>query len=240
MRKKIIITQKEIDKIASSKQGFFTNTLEGYADSIKHEFIICSTLYKNNKKVFSNNLKDSASYTHFNNIVNEINKYVLTIKDYKAIARSQLWKSYWNSSNKNNIFCEYAMDLTDEQRSLLNISRMYDSIYEHPECPEDSVIEDDDMLDGWMIIQRKNNAKNKKQKSLGNNKINEANEVFIVTDNTEDVASIVDLNTDENKAILMEKLKYINSNSNQGQVEDFNLPDVQRDLLTKARQLRKQ
>lgn len=238
LRKKIKTTQKEIDKTSSIKQVFFTNTLEGYADSIKHEFIICSTLYKKNKKVFSSSLKDSASYTHFNNIVNEINKHVLTIKDYKAIARSQLWKSYWNSGNKNNIFCEYTINLTDEQRSLLNISRMYDSVYEHPECPEDSVIIDDDMLDGWMIIQRKNNEKNKKQKTLGNNKINQSGEVFIVTDNVQDVSSIIDLNTDESKAILTEKLKYIDNRKDS--VEDFDLPDVQRDLLTKARQLRKQ
>lgn len=239
IRKKIITTQKEIDNISSTKHGFFSNTLEGYAESIKNEYIICSTLYKNNKKVFLNNNKDSTSYTQFNNIISEINKYILTIKDYKSIARSQLWKSYWNSGDKNNMFCKYSIDLTDEQRSLLNISRMYDSIYEHPECPESSVISDDDMLDGWMILQRKNAEKTKKQKSLGNDKISNAGEVFVVTDNVEDIENIVDLNTDENKAILMEKLRYINSQK-ESQIEDFNLPDVQRDLLNQSRQLRKQ
>lgn len=236
IRKKIATTYREIDNISSTKHNFFSNTLEGYAESIKHEFIICSTLYQNNKKVFVNNNKNIASYTHFNNIVSEINKYVLTIKDYKSIARSQLWKSYWNSGEKNNIFCKYSIDLTEEQRSLLNISRMYDSVYEHPECPEDSVLQDDDMLDGWMIIQRRIAEKNKKQKSLVNDKISNASEIFIVADK-EDANNIVDLNTDQNKAILMEKLNYIN---NQGsEVEDFNLPDVQRDLQNQARQIRK-
>lgn len=238
IRKKILSTQKEIDTINSTKHNFFSNTLEGYAESIKHEYVICSTLYKNNQKVFLNNYKDSTSYTHFNNIINEINKHILTIKDYKYIARSQLWKSYWNSGDKSNMFSKYGIDLTDEQRSLLNISRMYDSIYEHPECPEGSVISDDDMLDGWMILQRKNAEKSKKQKALGNDKISNANEIFVVTDNVEDVGDIVDLNTDENKAILMEKLKHINSHK-ESPVEDFNLPDVQRDLLNQARQLRK-
>lgn len=235
-RKKIATTYKEIDKISSIKHNFFTNTLEGYAESIKHEFIICSTLYQNNKKVFINNHKNIVSYTHFNNIVSEVNKYVLNIKDYKNIARSQLWKSYWNSGDKNNIFCKYSIDLTDEQRSLLNISRMYDSVYEHPECPEDNVIKDDDMLDGWMIIQRRIAEKNKKQKSVTNDKIANASEIFIVGDK-EDVGNIIDLNTDQNKALLMEKLKYI---QNQGsEVEDYNLPDVQMDLQMQARQLRK-
>lgn len=238
IRKKIGSTHREIDTINSTKHSFFSNTLEGYAESIKNEFIICSTLYKNNRKAFLNNQKDSASYTHFNNIISEINKHILTIKDYKNIARSQLWKSYWNSGDKNNVFCKYSIDLTDEQRSLLNISRMYDSIYEHPECPESNVISDDDMLDGWMILQRRNAEKSKKQKSFGNNKISNAGEIFVVTDNIEDVENIVDLNTDENKAILMEKLRYINSNKD-SKVEDFNLPDVQRDLRNQSRQLRK-
>jgi hypothetical protein len=238
-RKKIKTTHKEINKISNTKLNFQANTLEGYASSIKNEYIICSTLYKNNKRVFSNSPKDSASYVHFNNIVNEINSYVLSVSDYKSIARSALWKSYWNCGNKTSIFCKYTIDLTDEQRSLLNISRMYDSIYEHPECPEDIVIEDDDMLDGWMIIQKKNNEQAKKQK-LGNKnaKIENASEVFLMTDE-QDIGKVLDLNTDQSKFVLQEKLGYINSNKG-SEVEDFNLPDVQRDLITKAQSMRKQ
>lgn len=41
IRKKIAITHREIDNISAIKNNFFINTLEGYAGSIKHEFIIC-------------------------------------------------------------------------------------------------------------------------------------------------------------------------------------------------------
>lgn len=240
IQKKIDMAYREIDNISSIKNNFYTNTLEGYAGSIKNEFIICSTLYKNNKKVFSNNsnIRGSVSYTQFNNIVTEINKHILSIKNYKAIARSQLWKSYWNSSDKNSMFCQYTIDLTDEQRSLLNISKMYDSIYEHPECPEDSVIEDDDMLDGWMILQRRESQKNKKQQSISNNnKIKNASEVFVMTDSKEDAKNVFDLNTDEGRFLFKEKMSYIGANTGQ-EVEDYSLPDVQRDLISQAKKLK--
>lgn len=235
-RKKIGITYREIDNLSSIKHNFYTNTLEGYAASIKNEYIICSTLYKNNKRLFTNPNNDSASYTHFNGIVTEINKYVISVKEYKAIARSQLWKSYWNSGNKNSIFCEHAMDLTDEQRSLLNISRMYDSIYEHPECPDDKVINDDDMLEGWMILQRRTAEKSKKQKlASNNNKISDASEIFIMTEDKQDINNILDLNSDESIAVMRERTSYISRNAGTD-VEDFNLPDVQRELLMRSRQ----
>jgi hypothetical protein len=235
-RKKIAITYREIDNISAIKHNFYQNTLEGYAGSIKNEFLICSTLYRNNKRVFLNINKDSTSYTQFNAIVSEINKHIIGIKDYKAIARSQLWKSYWNSGDKNNIFCQHTIDLTDEQRSLLNISRMYDSIYEHPECPEEKVIQDDDMLDGWMILQKRNADRSKKQKlATNNNKISESSEVFIVTEDSADAKNVLELNTDEGKALIREKITYVNSQSGTS-VEEFNLPDVQRGLLQRSRQ----
>lgn len=133
------------------------------------------------------------------------------------------------------MFCQYTIDLTDEQRSLLNISKMYDSIYEHPECPEERVIADDDMLDGWMIIQRKNAERSKKQKSLSNNdKINNASEVFLMTETKDDIKNVLDLNTEEGRMILQEKTRFISQNSDKT-IEDFDLPNVQRELLMRAR-----
>ena len=62
---------KQLNGIMSKKNEVYSHTLEGYASSIKNEYIICNTLYQNNNKVFSTDIKnDENSYTLFNNIVN--------------------------------------------------------------------------------------------------------------------------------------------------------------------------
>ena len=65
-------------------------------------------------------------------------------------------------------------------------SKLYDGAYEHPECPEDSVIQDDDMFDGWMIFQRRKREKSKTAKQVDSvigAKQREAEELFIPSPN---------------------------------------------------------
>ena len=66
---------------------------------------------------------------------------------------------------------------------------MYSKIYEHPECPEDAIIEDDDALDGWMLNQQKENKKQKMEKGVDNllgKKGQKAQEVFLMAKNEEE------------------------------------------------------
>ena len=96
-----------------------------------------------------------------------------------------MWRGYWNA-DKTNIFDKCTTELTDEQRALLNISRMYDNIYEHPECPDDKIIEDDDALDGWMILQKRKNDKDKKKSQFdsSNPNLKNSGEVFVMSRST--------------------------------------------------------
>ena len=197
-RKSLNNARYNLGNILSKKQEFLTHTLEGYALSIKNEYIICNTLYKNNKQIFDNNSKDFKSYSYFNDIVNEINKHNITLEQFKFVARSSLWRSYWNA-NKNNIFSNQVIDWTDDQRTLVNISRMYDNVYENPDCPSDEVINDDDMLDGWMIMQRRKTEKEKKTKNFDelNPHVKNAGEVFVMTKGSDAFEDVMSMNSPE-------------------------------------------
>jgi len=225
-------TRESLDKIKSIKTEFNANTLEGYASSIKHEFIICNSLYQNNKKVFDFENKDqnAVSLSKFNALVTEINKYNITILDFKKLARSYLWKSYWNIKS-NQIFPGSVIEWTDDQRSLVSFSQMYDSIYEHPECPSENIISDDDMLDGWMIVQKRKVEKAKKQASIDNvnPSLKNANEVFLFGKNKDEAEEIIGLNSQESLGRLKEKLNFIN---NTGSANDSILPDNKRQILS--------
>jgi len=238
IRLKLSELRMQINKLNSIKNEFFTNTLEGYASGIKNEHIICHTLYnKNGSLIFNSDSKINSSYANFNDLVNEVNKSTISIESFKKIARSQLWRSFWNAS-KDHVFPGPVCYWTDDQRTLVNITKMYDSVYEHPECPADEIIEDDDMLDGWMIVQKRKNDKAKKQKNIDemNPNLKNAGEVFLMSNDQESFENIMSLNDVQASMRMKEKFGYITS---AGTAEDYELPDVQREIRNKGAELLK-
>ena len=229
--------EEQLHRITNIKQEFLGNTLEGYAASIKNEYIVCNTLYKNKRLVFNiDDVKSSSSYQYFNGLINEINQHMIPIKVYKTIARSNTWRSYWNC-NKNNVFNKQVIDWTDEQRSLINITKMYDNIYEHPECPDDKIIEDDDVLDGWLIVQKRKIAKAKVQQTIdsSNPKLKNAQEVFVMASDQDSREEVFGLNSGEALHRMKEKFEYINHMNNSETIEDLALPDVRREAINRMR-----
>lgn len=223
--------RRQVSELQQKKQTFYNQTLEGYAYSIKYEYLIINTLFHNKKRVFGKFGSLQNSHQDFTGIVSEINQYNLSTADYRSISRSDLWRSYW-SIDKNNIFDGPVSRWTEEQRTLAGYSAMYDSIYEHPEKPPDAVIEEDDMLDGWMISQRRNIEKAKQQESMTktSSKLGKAQEVFIFTDSQEGVSEIMNMNTSEANLAIAQRANAINNNNI---IEHSRLPDVQKQLLNK-------
>jgi hypothetical protein len=226
-------TKESINKLLNTKHCLDYLTIEDAASNAKNEFTMINSIHFNNNnldRVFSKNISD-ISYSHFNEIALHVGSNLISIEDYKNVARSEQWKAIWNS-NKNNLFNKSAYDLSDEQKTLISISNMYDRIYEHPECPGDDVINDDDILDGWMIYQRNKADKIKKQNSAQElaNKHKNAKEIFVVADK-EDVNDILDLNSSVSSSIIKQRRGLIR-NSKEG-VDEVNLPDVQMELLQK-------
>jgi hypothetical protein len=233
IRKNLEASKDQLNRITSTKIEFVSHTLEGYAQSIKNEYIICQNLYKNGKKLFNDLDSDSSSYSYFNEIIFELNKYNISISDFKKLSRSYAWKSYWNAHKNNPMFPGPVSEWTDDQRSLVSFSQMYDSIYEHPECPSEGVIDDDDMLDGWMIVQKRKVEKAKKQQSIDemNPNLKKAGEIFLFGKNNTEVEEIMSLNSPEALNKMKEKINFINK---VGSADDSSLPDVKRDLISQA------
>lgn len=222
--------KKQLNTILHKKEELYSNTLEGYANSIKNEFIISNTLYKNNKLVF--NIDQNANnYMLFNNVVNELNKHTISINEFKKLARSNIWRAYWNIK-KDRVFNEH---LSDDQKTLMGLSQMYDRVYEHPDCPDDSIIEDDDALDGWMILQRQKIEKDKKQQQIDNlnPKLKNAQEVFLFANNAEEAEDIVSLNSQESLYKMKSKIAHVQKF---GETQESQLPDVQIDLRNQLNQ----
>lgn len=212
-------------------------TLEHFLLGIKHEFIIKNTLYiyPTNNLVFQN--IENINYILFNKITQNITDNILDLSTLKKVARSDYWRNYY-SINKNHLFSYSTIDFSDEQKALLSLSHMYDKIYEHPDCPDNDILEDDDALDGWMLHQQKENKRLKKEKgvnSLLGSKNSKADEIFLMAKNQDQKDDIVGLNTKNSDMRRQSKIQEVLSANDK--ILDSNLSDVRTAIRNKIQEL---
>ena len=234
IRKTLSSLKKNYNTLYNTRHSLDGLTPQGYADLIKNQYILIHSIYNiKDIKIFKSKNID---YQKLNNISNTIAEYTIDIETFRKIARNDAWKNYW-SANKNYIFDKPAIDWTDEQRTLVVLTKMYDSAYEHPECPADPVFEDDDMFDGWMIYQRREGEKirnkNRTEKLLEDKNLGKANEVYIMASSKEEAQSIYALNDNTGRHIISERNKLLVPGK---EVKEADLPDVQRDMQMMSNQ----
>lgn len=153
----------------------------------------------------------------------------------RELARSEPWRSMWKAAtNVGHLFDKPMVELTDYQQGLLAWSSTYDNIYQHPECPDEEVINNDLLLDQWMIDQQAKRKEGKASGNISNNeRINNSSEIGIVVDNDEDAEKVYNLNDEVTKSVLKARQDYV---SRKGKVSEDQLPDVQKELKMMATQ----
>lgn len=238
LRKKIREIENSLSEQYQKKHYFDHLTLEFYANSLKNQYIIMQSVFDmENNKIFGNNI-DDIDTIFLEKILYEINNNTVGMDALKDLVKSELWKQYW-SCLKENIFDKPAYELTDDQRSIINISKMYDSIREHHECPSDDIINDNDALDGWILHQRDKIEKEKKREEIENRtgiKNKRADEVFVFANSKEEVREIYDLNDAQTKQNI-KQMKEIAKQK--GSVEWSELPHVKQKIQENIRQGKK-
>lgn len=141
----------------------------------------------------------------------------------RTIIKNEPWRSIWSSRKYcDGIFGRTSLDITEDQRSLILWSSIYDSIREHSEPPSEAMFEVDEAIDGWLISQRKNKGKEGILKKVGS-KVANSDEVYIVANKLDEVAEIHNLNDKMGKHIIAQRNAVINE---KGKVNDLELPDV--------------
>jgi hypothetical protein len=204
--------EKQMLEHLREKSIYYQNSREGYALSEKISWIIKNSTYCDDKLY---DFKDvSLSY-----IVDEWQSSVLSEGIIRELAREEPWKSLWSiKSNgiKKLFYNEDNQELTLNQKNLVIWSQIYDNIQESMDCPNDDVIKDDDLLDGWFLIQAKKREKEKLEKDFEsgtrNDKIKNAGEVYVVVDpNDKDSISKVDsMNDSVSQLIKKQRFEVIN------------------------------
>lgn len=235
VRKTLDSLKKSYNKLYNIRHSLDSLTAIGYSELIKHQYILIHSIYTTkNIRVFKS-LKN-IDYQKLNSLSNTIGEHTIDISTFKKLARSDQWRNYW-SANKDRVFDKPVISWTDEQRTLVVLTKMYDSAYEHPDCPVESVFEDDDMFDGWMIKQRRENeklrSKNRTEKLLEDKNLDKASEIFIMASSKDEAKSIYNLNDNTGMNIIKERTQAIIGKT---EVKASDLPDIQRDLQIQQNQ----
>ena len=229
IREALEMTAKEQERLYSIKHAYDHLTPQGIASSAKLRYLMGCSIYLEDFSPYWTKRSDwSAPDDIIDGVASEINKSRLSEKDFKEIARTDPWRGTWSIQKHcgDSIFPGSAFDLNDDQKSLLIWSSMYDSIREHPDNLPEEVVNDDDMLDGWMILKRREREKEQGRKSIenitDNEKIKNASEQFIFVDNIEDAKKVIDMNDYTSSMNFRERMAKIKE---EGVVAEQNMPD---------------
>lgn len=241
VRSALNFARKEMATLLGRKNGHSYASVTGNASLARARYLVGAGLcWPNGTSVFTsedsfwdstNPLLDEAMTVFFGNRLEEA--------DYRELARSDPWRPKWVCRKAEaSVFGTPVVDLTDEQRSLLCWSITYDSVFEHPECPAEAVWTDDDMLDGWMTVQRRKRQQEqdarRTEDAIGSDKIRQCNEVFVMARNVDEAREIDALNDEASRLIKRRRLNFVARSG--GEVDETDMPDSKMRIREQAMQ----
>ena len=213
---------KQLAEMKQKKAFYTENSVEGFASIERCIEQINRCAFQNGEKLELNAHESLAVWSSYLDAIFEES----VIRD---LARSEPWKSTWILRKDTNvsIFANAdGRDLTIDQKNLLIWSKTYDNIKESPDCPDDYVVEDDLLLDGWFIFQaKKNEAEKSKQdveQSITNSKIANSSEIFVMASSKKEAEKINKANNMHARMVKKQREAVIQS---RGKAEDMDFQD---------------
>lgn len=240
IRRNLAIHRKNIENLALERHEYDYLSARGVAFMAKARYLVAASLYDiYDNKVFDENKLWAAPNYIVEEVAGFISKSRLSEGQYRELARTDPWRTVWIARKyESGVFGVPVVDLSDEQRMLSVWSVVYDNIYEHHEAPADDIIGEDDMVDGWMLIEKRKRDAAKANSSvdnmISNERIRSSEEVFIPVGSYDDAKKVLALNDPHANAILKQRMNLIEK---KGSVEDQYMPDSQMKIRQQMTQM---
>ena len=242
----LVAVRRFQDKLLTTKHSFDHLTLEGYADYHSQCFMFVHLICDADKKPIWTSYR-AANQGLLQQIMNKYRESAVNSTSLREISRTEPWRHYWGAQ-KEGTFIGGVQN--DDHRTLILFSKMYDSVYGHPECPSDDIVNNDDMLDGWMALNKRKAEKDKAQKqatTLIPGRIKDsAREVGVVIPHHDgkgrilskaerdmQAKKIYDLNDTTGKITIKQRESFIKKH---GEVSADKLPDTKIELTHQAKE----
>lgn len=223
IRQSIVGIRDKIEVLLTKKQSLIMYSAESIARFARNQYVACVGC-----EVDPFRCDGALSMSLCNEYINSI----LDDNIIRGIARCDLWQRMWGASkDSTQLFGLPTYKLCQSQLSLLSWSNSYDRIRDSAEPPPEAVINDDDLLDGWLIWQHKRHKEEQKQKQQ--EKFSGHGEVFIPVSTVDEAARINDLNTSPAKSTKQQRMRVIQK---LGTVKEEDLPDSKLKIRMQAQQ----
>lgn len=221
IRKYLARAKEEYSKAFTLRHSYDYCTCHGVASYTRAMYVMSQCA------VWQDGSKIDWNQVDLNKVLTYYNACQLSSEKIRYLARNTPWSNNWPIKKiQGKIF--YNDILTLEQEVLISWSETYERIHESPDCPPDAIIEDDDMLDGWLLIQKEKRSQDK-NKNLAdklvskNPKIGQADDVFVVAQTKEDVKLVDSLNDPHSAKVKQQRLSQVKKH---GVVKEQELADV--------------
>lgn len=230
-------TRKMIDELYVKRHALDYLTCHGIASSAKLRYLTGASIYYKGKPYWKDFSGWRKSDYLLDAIINTVNHSRLTEGQLRELARSDPWKTYWSTAkfSGRGVFDKASIDLTEYQKNIILYAQMYDNIAESPECPSEDIIEDDDALDGWILTQRgkrgEDTNRNDILSGIRNEKIRNAEEVFVMVNSAEDAKKVYEANDIAGKVALAQRMKQI---KREGVVNEKDLNETRMRVIMQA------
>lgn len=237
-RKLLRDIENNLLSLLAEKSRITKDSAENYA-LMKQQRFLLSKITKHNDVFVWKTINDFNEDTNINTINFLVNQYFHEFnfgnKAIRYLARTDPWRSMWKAAKSGqSLFNKPICNWSENQIDIVRWSDIYDNIYGAYERPSDEIINDDDLLDSWIIRNNDKNTSNIKSNALDkmSSKSNGGRkEVFVMTDKTgsKDIYSANDMIT---RAGIQAKQKVI---SEKGVLKDIDAPDSKREIRDKLR-----
>lgn len=230
IKNRIRANERMFFKYKSKKMSLDHVSCEGVASFSRNVWLISQ----------STKLKDGSDYNWDKHPISTIMEHYtseqLGQETIRAIARRDPWRSMWKHGKASSVLGKPSCDFSRDQLSLCTYSAMYDNVYESPESPNEKVLEDDDCLDGWFIVQKRKYEKDKKHKEINdmitNPKIANSQEVFVVARDNKAAQEIYDLNNPLARQTIQNRKNVIGEA--EGDISFTKFHDVRQDIAMES------
>lgn len=221
--------EKALKDLEKKRDLYSANTCEGIAYNEQAKFLFEKSCYLDGKPY---DFKDYSSQNLFYLWASQI----LSESQIRELCRKEPWRSFWSLKEISELFKKHEnRDLNVDQKNLVTWSKMFDNIYESMDCPTEEVLDDPDMLNGWLVLQRKEAEKSKQEKSADSmlsDKIAGAQEVMLMARSQEE-ANVInkEFNSSDARRIQKDRLRTVRQ---KGKATDLDFKDKRMELQNQA------
>jgi hypothetical protein len=221
-----------VDKI-EQRSSLLNDTIESYSAMAQQRYLIGCVAHMVDGSKFFDDIDTSNEHA----IIKQLVTIFFLTSRYservlREIARTDPWRFMWNAGKiVSRIFNGNPIEWGYNQAELVRWSHLYDMVFDSYDRPSSLVVNDDDLLDSWIIRQNeKSDSSTKQKESEGilniSNTQSGRQEVFVVTDRNS-ASRVYDMNTPVARRTIKRNQEII---SGSHEISDAHLPNSQAEM----------